>query len=90
MATLKIDEPTAKCGNCRFGNLLTGKWSVEDGRLVFRADTSPLRSRGPSLGWCGECGAEFDLLTMGLSDTPLSTDDFDALKARERSEDAHW
>lgn len=57
--TLEIDNPSATCGHCRFMTTLTGEWSVEDGRLVFRAAADPQPRRGPDLRRCGEgreCG----------------------------------
>ena len=52
--TLEIDAPLAACGHCRFTTALDGSWSVEDGRLVFRAALDPLTRRGPSIGGCSE------------------------------------
>src|ERR1035441_7885100 len=52
--TLEIDNPSVQCGHCRFGARLTGVWSVEDGRLVFRADADPQPRRGPDLSSCCE------------------------------------
>lgn len=52
--TLEIDAPLATCGGCGFTSRLDGTWSVEDGRLVFRAALNPLVRRGPSLDSCCE------------------------------------
>jgi len=52
--TLEIDNPRAECGACGFASRLGGAWSVEDGRLAFRADLDPLTRRGPDFGGCSE------------------------------------
>lgn len=52
--TLQIENPLAVCGHCRFTTELSGQWSVEDGRLVFRADPDPQGRRGPDLESCCE------------------------------------
>jgi hypothetical protein len=65
--TLEIGNPSATCGHCRFLAELTGEWSVEDGRLVFRAAADPQPGRGPHLHGCAEgeqCG-EFAHVTLG-------------------------
>ena len=69
--TLEIENPSASCGHCRFMTRLTGKWSVEDGRLVFRADADPQPRRGPDLTSCCEglsCPDEFERVTVGDRD----------------------
>lgn len=53
-ATLEIEAPLARCGRCGYVQALSGTWSVEDGRLVFRADADPLRRRGPDYRGCSE------------------------------------
>lgn len=50
--TLEIENPIAVCGHCRFATALSGEWSVEDGRLVFRADPDPQPRRGPHIDLC--------------------------------------
>jgi hypothetical protein len=84
---LEIDNPLAQCGHCRFGNALKGSWSVEDGRLVFRADPNPLRGRGPDLHHCSESseGAEFKRITV--NGEPLPAEQVAALQAAERAAD---
>lgn len=92
--TLEIDNPLAECGGCRHGSALSGTWSVEDGRLVFRADLNPLARRGPSMGSCCEghhegvkSGAlEFRYVTV--DGKPLTDEQFAALKASAESPEA--
>ena len=52
--TLDIEGPTATCGHCGFMSALTGKFSVEDGLLVWRAAMDPQPRRGPDLEGCCE------------------------------------
>lgn len=52
--TLEIRNPVAECGHCGFATQLTGVWSVERGRLVFRAALDPQPRRGPDLNGCSE------------------------------------
>jgi len=51
---LEIEPPSIKCGDCRFTSAMAGVWSVEGGRLVFRADADPQPRRGPDLVGCCE------------------------------------
>ena len=68
--TLEIENPSAHCGHCRFSARVTGKWSVEDGRLVFRADADPQPRRGPDLVSCCESGpvVRFECITVDGED----------------------
>lgn len=92
--TLEIENPLATCGGCRFTTALDGAWSVEDGRLVFRAMLNPLTRRGPSMGTCCEgyhegveVGAlEFKRVTV--DDKPLTDEQFATLKASAGSREA--
>jgi hypothetical protein len=91
--TLEIENPLATCGYCRFTSELSGTWSVEDGRLVFRAALNPLTRRGPSLGSCcegshgGIPGAlEFKRVTAGGE--ALADGQFAVLKASAGSPEA--
>lgn len=81
---LKIEPPSATCPYCRFTSAVAGEWSVEDGRLVFRAAEDPLPSRGPSLDYCCEgsdCG-EFSGIEPSWGDNLTVTDEqFAVLKA---------
>lgn len=80
--TLEIDGPSATCGGCRFTSALAGKFSVEDGRLVWRADPDPQPRRGPDLTSCGEgysCPDEFESIVA--DDADLSSEDIAALRA---------
>ena len=89
--TLEIENPLATCGGCRFTTALGGTWSVEDGRLVFRAALDPLARRGPSMGSCCEghhegveVGAlEFKRVTV--DGRPLADEEFAAVKASAES-----
>jgi hypothetical protein len=88
---LEIDNPHAECGHCGFGNRLTGTWSVEDGRLVFRADANPLTHRGPDFHSCGESSEIAEFTRITVDDKPLTDDDVAALQAAERAADeAQW
>src|ERR1700733_7752642 len=81
---LEIDGPTATCGNCRFMTKLAGKFSVEDGRLVWRGDPDPQPRRGPDLMSCregGDCPGEFGHVTVDGED--LSAEDIAALRPQE-------
>ena len=84
--TLEISGPTADCGACGFTAAMTGEWSIEDGRLVFRADADPLTRRGPSLDHCSEGRepTEFEHLTIDDRDWP--DEDFAALRATARGD----
>lgn len=92
--TLEIESPLATCGGCRFTTALSGTWTVEDGRLVFRAALDPLQRRGPSMGSCCEgrhegveCGAlEFRYLTV--DGEPLTGEQFATLRASAESPEA--
>ena len=89
--TLEIENPIAACGGCRFTTALDGTWSVEDGRLVFRAMPDPLARRGPSMDTCCEShheGAESGVLEfrrVTVGGRPLSDDQFAVLKASAAS-----
>jgi hypothetical protein len=92
--TLEIENPLATCGGCRFTTALGGTWSVEDGRLVFRAMLDPLARRGPSMGGCCEGhheGVEFGALEfkrVTVDDRPLTDEEFATLKASAESPEA--
>jgi hypothetical protein len=53
-AVLELESPMFTCGHCHFGTCLSGKWAIEDGRLIFRADADPQPRRGPDLDGCCE------------------------------------
>jgi hypothetical protein len=91
--TLEISNPLAECGGCRFATALDGTWSVEDGRLVFRAMLNPLTRRGPSVDSCGEGyhndspeRVEFKRVTV--DGKPLTDEQFATLKASAASPEA--
>jgi hypothetical protein len=91
--TLEIESPLATCGGCRFTTALSGTWTVEDGRLVFRAALDPLQRRGPSMGSCCEGYhdgraevLEFRYLTV--DGEPLTGEQYAILKASAESPEA--
>ena len=92
--TLEIENPLATCGSCRFTTALSGTWSVDDGRLVFRAGLDPLSRRGPSMGSCCEGhheGVEYGALEfryLTVDGKPLTDEQFAALKASAESPEA--
>jgi hypothetical protein len=91
--TLEIENPLAACGGCRFTRALRGTWSVEDGRLVFRAALNPLAGRGPSMGTCGEGYHErvdgpLEFRRVTVDGKPLSDDQFATLKASAAAAEA--
>jgi hypothetical protein len=79
--TLEIDGPTAVCGSCGFTSALTGAWSIEAGRLVFRADTDPLTRRGPSLHYCGEGREVTEFAHLVIDGEDMPDEDFATLRA---------
>ena len=81
--TLEIDGPTATCGGCRFVTRLTGKFSVEEGRLVWRGDPDPQPRRGPDLERCGESDRcpEGGFRCITVDDEELTAEDTAALRA---------
>lgn len=88
---LEIDNPLAECGHCGFANRLTGTWSVEGGRLVFRADANPLTRRGPNFHYCGESSESAEFTQITVDDKPLASEDVIALQAAEQAADeAEW
>jgi hypothetical protein len=85
--TLEIGAPIAKCGHCRFGSALIGRWSVEGGRLVWRADPDPQPGRGPDLTSCCESSPVITfkriVVTEGAdwAERDLGAEDVTALRA---------
>jgi hypothetical protein len=73
----------AICGGCGFATAMSGSWSVEDGRLTWRADPDPQPRRGPDLNWCGEsdrCPPDgFKRVTV--DNRELSAEDIGTLRA---------
>lgn len=91
--TLEIENPIAECGGCGFATALDGIWSVEGGRLVFRAMLNPLARRGPGIDGCGEGyhndstdPVQFKRVTV--DGRPLTDEDFAVLKASAASPEA--
>jgi hypothetical protein len=79
--TLEIEDPSVHCGHCRFSARLSGKWSVEDGRLVFRADADPQPRRGPDLESCCESDPVVYFRHVKAGDTDLGDEEIAALRA---------
>lgn len=78
---LEIEGPQAMCSYCRFTAALRGRFSAEDGLLVWRAAPDPQPGRGPDLESCCEesgCG-DFDRITADGED--LTSEEITALRA---------
>jgi hypothetical protein len=86
--TLEIGAPLAECGHCRFTARLHGRWSVEDGRLVFRAALNPLASRGPDLDSCCESSPVVQFRQITVDGEPLTGEQVAALRASAGSDEA--
>lgn len=85
---LEISAPLAECGHCRFTTQLRGTWSVENGRLVFRADLNPLTRRGPDFESCCESSPVIEFRHITVDDEPLASEQVEALRASARSDEA--
>ena len=80
---LEIAAPLAECSECRFTTALSGEFSVEDGRLVWRGDALLQPRRGPDLGWC--CETEHprtgdECTGVDYEDGPMHPADYYALR----------
>lgn len=80
MSELEIEHPSVRCGDCGFTSWIHGEWSVEDGRLVFRAAADPLPGRGASLDYCGESSEIAEFTRIRIDEHFLPDDEFAALK----------
>jgi hypothetical protein len=78
--TLEIEGPTATCGHCRFMTALSGKWSVEDGRLAWRGDAEIQPRRGPDLESCCESSPVVRFAHVTVDGERLGEDDIAALR----------
>jgi hypothetical protein len=81
---LEVQPPLFTCGDCRFTSAIHGAWSVEDGRLVFRADADPQPGRGPDLGGCCESDRDqldVDFTCIDAGGQVFTGDDLAALRA---------
>jgi hypothetical protein len=78
--TLEIREPTATCGHCRFTTALRGEFSVEAGRLVWRADRDSQPGRGPDLNSCCESSPVIEFAHITAGDEELNAEDIAALR----------
>jgi hypothetical protein len=87
--TLQIDAPTATCGHCGFSSRLVGTWTVEDGRLVFRADLDPLANRGPDYTSCCESDPVVQFRRITLDGDPQTGEQIAELRASAGT-DAAW
>ena len=79
--TLEIDGPSATCGHCRFTTALTGRFSVEDGLLVWRAAADPQPRRGPHLRGCCESSPVIDFEHVTVDGEDLGPEQIAALRA---------
>jgi hypothetical protein len=85
---LEIDGPLATCGHCRFTTALTGKFSVEDGLLVWRAAADPQPRRGPGLESCCESNPVIEFGHVTADGEELSAEQVAALRETQRRWDA--
>lgn len=86
--TLEIESPLATCGHCRFTSALSGTWSVEDGRLVFRANLNPLANRGPGMDTCCESRLVPEFRHITVDGERLTGEQTAVLQASARSDAA--
>lgn len=91
LANLEVEPPSAVCGYCRFTSALHGTFSVEDGRLVWRAEADPQPSRGPDLERCCEGHSCGDFAGVEVTDSAggwvtreLAADDVATLRETAR------
>jgi hypothetical protein len=87
---LILEPPSFVCSHCRFSSRVSGNWSVEDNRLVFRADEDPQPRRGPDLEGCCEgydCGEFAGIITEGREHQVIRGTELEVLRrtARESS-----
>ena len=88
---LEIEGPGATCGHCGHASAVKGAWSVEDGRLVFRADPNPLRGRGPDFVSCCESSEIAEFTRITVDGTELTAEQVGQLQAAQRAaEEAQW
>jgi len=83
--TLDIDGPTATCGHCRFVTALAGKFSVEDGLLVWRGDADLQPRRGPDLESCCESDPVIGFERVEVDSEPLSAGQLASLRRSQRN-----
>ena len=82
--TLEIDGPSATCGHCRFTTVLTGRFSVEDGLLVWRGAPDPQPRRGPDLTSCCESSSVIEFGHIAADGEDLGTEQIVALRETAR------
>jgi len=80
VTTLEIEGPAATCGHCRFTTALTGKFSVEDGLLVWRGDADLQPRRGPDLEDCCESDPVVSFERIEADGESLASDQVEALR----------
>lgn len=78
--TLHIEGPAATCGHCRFTAALSGTFSVEDGRLVWRGDADLQPRRGPDLRGCCESSPAISFEGIEADGEPLTAGQVEALR----------
>ena len=84
--TLEIEGPLATCGHCRFTTALTGKFTVEDGLLVWRGAADPQPRRGPDLQSCCESSPVVEFEHIAVEGEELGAEQVAALRETAR----HW
>jgi hypothetical protein len=81
---LLLTPPSFMCSKCHFMTNLSGRWSIEHGRLMFRADEDPQPRRGPDLVSCCEgyeCGDFTKIVTeYGSEKQEFSRQELDELR----------
>jgi hypothetical protein len=78
--TLEIEGPSVTCGHCRFSSSLDGEFSVEDGRLTWRAAPDPQPGRGPGLFSCCESDPVVEFKHVVAGDREFSSEEIAALR----------
>ena len=87
--SLQIEGPTATCGECRFMSALSGTFSVEGGRLVWRGDRDLQPRRGPDLEGCCEREAiDFDYIEV--DGKRMAPEYVAELRATARKAESEW
>jgi len=78
--TLEISHPSVTCGHCRFQSALEGEFTVEDGRLTWRAAPDPQPRRGPDFWSCCESSPVIQFEHIDADGKDLSGEEIQALR----------
>jgi hypothetical protein len=78
--TLEIEGPAATCSHCRFTTALTGRFSVEDGLLVWRGGADLQPGRGPDLESCCESDPVVSFDRVEVDGEALTGEQVEALR----------